>query len=94
MKCRTFVVAHEAHTFGNSVRWMLARNEDTEFAGYTVPHPSEPFLQIRVQTKGPSATELFGDSLKSLMAICDHISDTFETATEASVDVAMGEEEH
>jgi DNA-directed RNA polymerases I and III subunit RPAC2 len=47
---RTFCIGDEDHTLGNAVRHVLMQNEHVGFAGYSVPHPSEPVVQIRVQT--------------------------------------------
>ena len=35
--------------------------EEVEFAGYTVPHPSEPFMNVRVQTYAQGVVFLFID---------------------------------
>jgi len=48
---RTFAIGDEDHTLGNSLRHILMNNAKVEFAGYSVPHPSEPVVHIRVQTK-------------------------------------------
>ena len=47
---RTFAIGDEDHTLGNSLRHVLMNNAKVEFAGYSVPHPSEPVVHIRVQT--------------------------------------------
>lgn len=50
---RTFAIGDEDHTLGNALRHVLMKNQKVEFAGYSVPHPSEPVVQIRVQTAIP-----------------------------------------
>ena len=50
---RTFCIGDEDHTIGNGLRHILIQNEQVGFAGYSVPHPSEPVVQIRVQTVAP-----------------------------------------
>jgi DNA-directed RNA polymerase subunit L len=45
----TFALADEDHTLGNAIRYALNRHADVVFAGYSVPHPSEPVLNVRVQ---------------------------------------------
>ena len=57
---------------------MLARNPQTDFIGYSVPHPGEPYLNVRLQTRGPPVEEMVKDSLTALGDICDHISEVFE----------------
>lgn len=47
---RTFAIGDEDHTLGNSLRHVLMNNAKVEFAGYSVPHPSEPVVHIRIQT--------------------------------------------
>ena len=52
MTACTFAIRNEDHTLGNVIRHTLMQNEtNIEFAGYSVPHPSEPIVQIRVQTR-------------------------------------------
>lgn len=47
---RTFAIGDEDHTLGNALRHVLIQNSRIGFAGYSVPHPSEPVVHIRVQT--------------------------------------------
>jgi len=47
---RTYAIGDEDHTLGNALRHILMNNKKCEFAGYSVPHPSEPVVHIRVQT--------------------------------------------
>lgn len=42
----------EDHTLGNALRYVLVRTPKVDFAGYSVPHPAENKLHIRVQTNG------------------------------------------
>lgn len=47
---RTFAIGDEDHTLGNALRHVLASNASVAFAAYSVPHPSEPIMHLRVQT--------------------------------------------
>jgi len=47
---RTFVLGDEDHTLGNALRHVLINDARIDFAGYCVPHPSEPVVHIRVQS--------------------------------------------
>jgi DNA-directed RNA polymerase subunit L len=49
----TFVVNGEDHTLGNALRYMLMRDRSTLFCGYSMPHPSEATVNIRLQTSAP-----------------------------------------
>ncbi|KAL8429203.1 hypothetical protein ACSSS7_006733 [Eimeria intestinalis] len=46
----------ETHTLGNAVRALLIRNPDVEFAGYSVPHPTQIEMNLRIQTAGEPPT--------------------------------------
>lgn len=48
----SFQIEQEDHTLGNSLRYFINKNPDVEFCGYTIPHPSETKMNIRIQTWG------------------------------------------
>ena len=48
--CRTFIFHQENHTLGNSLRHMLLMNPRVVFCGYTIPHPAEDQMHLRIQT--------------------------------------------
>ena len=52
----TLVMLGEDHTLGNSFRYVLAKNKEVDFVGYSIPHPSEMKLNMRIQTKSQFAT--------------------------------------
>jgi DNA-directed RNA polymerase I and III subunit RPAC2 len=45
----TFVFGNEDHTLGNCLRHTLMQKRETEFCGYSVPHPYEPKMNVRLQ---------------------------------------------
>ncbi|WRT66969.1 uncharacterized protein IL334_003934 [Kwoniella shivajii] len=45
----TFCLWQEDHTLGNALRWIIMKDPDVEFCGYTAPHPSEPKIHLRIQ---------------------------------------------
>jgi DNA-directed RNA polymerase I and III subunit RPAC2 len=63
---RTFAIGNEDHTLGNALRHVLIKDPRVEFAGYSVPHPSEAVVQIRVQTVDESTT-----AVQALQEACD-----------------------
>eukprot|EP00898_Chlorokybus_atmophyticus_P003012 jgi/Chlat1/3711/Chrsp251S03866 len=85
----TFAVANEDHTLGNALRVVLNQDPRTSFCGYSVPHPSEPVLHIRLQTTGAPANEVLKDALRTLSAMCEHIKQTFQ----AKVDEASAQKQ-
>ncbi|KAG8144480.1 putative DNA-directed RNA polymerases I and III subunit RPAC2-like protein [Naja naja] len=50
--CITFVLNNEDHTLGNSLRYMIMKNPEVEFCGYSITHPSERKINFRIQTRG------------------------------------------
>ncbi|KAG8470360.1 hypothetical protein KFE25_008781 [Diacronema lutheri] len=78
----TFTLTHEDHTLGNAVRYILAKNPQVSFVGYSVPHPSEPKMNVRVQTTGVPASDVLLDSLVTLYKVADHIDQTFAAAVD------------
>jgi DNA-directed RNA polymerases I and III subunit RPAC2 len=89
---QTFCLGDEDHTLANALRHVLiedSSNTNVEFAGYSVPHPSEPMVQIRVQTMSSTTTtnqqqskHASGKSLQSacvtLFDQCQHVLDSWE----------------
>ncbi|PNY08202.1 DNA-directed RNA polymerases I, II, and III subunit RPABC1 [Trifolium pratense] len=50
------------------------------FCGYSIPHPSENRVNVRVQTTGDPACEVLKDGCQDLMLMCQHVRSTFEKA--------------
>lgn len=48
--CRTFIFHKENHTLGNALRHVLLMNPRVMFAGYSIPHPAEDQMHLRIQT--------------------------------------------
>lgn len=78
----TFALTEEDHTLANSLRFVLNKDPRVSFCGYSVPHPSENRVNIRVQTTGLPAREVLRDGLQDLMGLSDHVRVIFEKAVE------------
>jgi len=77
----SFEFLEEDHTLGNALRWMVMKNPDVEFCGYTIPHPSESKMNIRIQTyEGTTAFEALEKGFDDLMDLCDVVADKFAEA--------------
>ncbi|XP_025085110.1 DNA-directed RNA polymerases I and III subunit RPAC2-like [Pomacea canaliculata] len=76
----TFILHDEDHTLGNALRYIIMKNPEVEFCGYSVPHPSENKIHLRIQTRGTSALSVLERGLKDLSALCGHVLKTFEAA--------------
>ena len=82
---RTFCLGDEDHTLGNALRHVLMQNETVGFAGYSVPHPSEPIVQIRIQTVPPRAGQPVSEAptaLETLKVACQTLSDQCDIVME------------
>lgn len=85
---RTFAIGDEDHTLGNSLRHVLMNNAKVEFAGYSVPHPSEPVVHLRVQTAKlgnhggdndrPRAVDVLKEACETLISQCEFVIDQVE----------------
>ncbi|MCO5567295.1 hypothetical protein L7F22_020985 [Adiantum nelumboides] len=63
-------------------RRSFRRSPRVEFCGYSVPHPSENRVNIRIQTTGDPAKDVLKDALQDLMVMCQHIRKTFDIAVD------------
>ncbi|KAK9451316.1 DNA-directed RNA polymerase [Limtongia smithiae] len=79
----SFRILHEDHTLGNALRYMIMKNPSVEFCGYSIPHPSEAALNIRIQTYGEiTAIEALEKGLDDLVGLCDTVESSYRTALE------------
>ena len=81
---KTFVFLNEGHTLGNALRHVAAQHPNTEFAGYTVPHPSDPKMNLRLQTRkvagsssAVAANDVLRETAQTLKSMCEHIKASF-----------------
>jgi len=82
--CRTFIFHKENHTLGNALRHVLLMNPRVMFAGYSIPHPAEDQMHLRIQTiEDYPAQEALKQALQDLKALatiskqkfCDAVSE-------------------
>jgi DNA-directed RNA polymerase I and III subunit RPAC2 len=71
----------EDHTLGNALRYIIHKNPDVEFCGYSIPHPSEAKMNLRIQTyDGVSVYSVLEKGLEDLMNMCDVVEQKFTIA--------------
>ncbi|KAK6507002.1 RNA polymerase subunit AC19 [Arthrobotrys musiformis] len=76
--CASFQFENEDHTLGNALRWIIMKNPQVEFCGYSIPHPSEPKMNMRIQTYGEiTAKDALIKGLADLRDLCDVVTDKF-----------------
>ncbi|GMM29947.1 DNA-directed RNA polymerase core subunit [Martiniozyma asiatica (nom. inval.)] len=81
----SFQILDEDHTLGNALRYMIMKNPAVEFCGYSIPHPSENKLNIRIQTYGDcTAVEALHKGLDDLSALCTHVEEEFSEKVAAA----------
>ncbi|KAL2156475.1 hypothetical protein VTH82DRAFT_1220 [Thermothelomyces myriococcoides] len=74
----SFEFLNEGHTLGNALRYIIMKNPDVEFCAYAIPHPSEPKMNVRIQTfEGTTAIEALQKGLRDLQELCDIVTDKF-----------------
>ena len=77
--CKTFVIFDEDHTLANSLRYLIMKNPDVVFCGYSLPHPSENKVNFRIQTKqNTTALQCLEKGLENLHQLCEHVLETFD----------------
>ncbi|KFY34236.1 hypothetical protein V495_08193 [Pseudogymnoascus sp. VKM F-4514 (FW-929)] len=79
----SFEFTNEDHTLGNALRYIIMKNPNVEFCGYSIPHPSEPKMNIRIQTYEGTAFEALEKGLDDLMDLCDVVAEKFVGEREA-----------
>lgn len=80
----SFQVVDEDHTLGNALRYIIMKNPEVEFCGYSIPHPSENKLNIRIQTYGNiTAVEALHQGMDNLAELCTHVELVFSEKVEA-----------
>ena len=76
---KTYSLQNEDHTLGNALRHVLMRRPEVSFCGYTVPHPAEPKMHLRLQTVESTTTHAtLRLALEDLKALSAHIEETFD----------------
>ena len=74
----SFQILDEDHTLGNPLRYLIMKNPEVEFCGYSIPHPSEQKLHLRIQTFGRiTAIDALHKGLDDLVDLCNHVESTF-----------------
>ncbi|KAF4124133.1 hypothetical protein GMORB2_5849 [Geosmithia morbida] len=73
----SFEFIDEGHTIGNALRYIIMKNPDVEFCAYSIPHPSEPKMNIRIQTYEGTAVDALKKGLVDLQESCDVVAEEF-----------------
>ncbi|PWW80416.1 RBP11-like subunits of RNA polymerase [Tuber magnatum] len=87
----SFEIIGEDHTLGNALRYIIMKNPEVEFCGYSIPHPSEDKMNIRIQIypeywEQTRPYDALMKGLDDLADLCDHITHAFKEARDDFVD--------
>ncbi|KAI4247063.1 MAG: hypothetical protein L6R40_001728 [Gallowayella cf. fulva] len=90
----SFQFDQEDHTLGNALRYMIMKNlkyqtsaeycpisPEVELCGYSIPHPSEAKMNLRIQTyEGTTVYDALEKGFDDLMDLCDVVTTKFTAA--------------
>ncbi|GLC37687.1 hypothetical protein PLESTB_000802100 [Pleodorina starrii] len=77
----TFSIEEEDHTLANSLRFFLNKNPHVAFCGYSMPHPSEELVNLRVQTTGQiTAMQAVKAACEDVKQVCSHMRSSLAAA--------------
>jgi len=77
---KTYVFKNQGHTLGNMLRDQLLRYPEVQFAGYSIPHPGEHVMHLRIQTQpgsGIATDDVLKKALRDIMLMCNHVEELF-----------------
>ena len=74
----TFVIENEDHTMGGLLQWMLLQDQRVDFAGYTVPHPTDHKIHVRIQTTDTPAVIVLNDALTQLQHVMQDLIEKWD----------------
>ncbi|KAI8337807.1 DNA-directed RNA polymerase [Blakeslea trispora] len=74
----TFCFKQEDHTLGNALRHVVNKNPYVDFCGYSIPHPSEAKMNVRIQTTDKTtAIDALKSGLSNLYDMVAHVRETY-----------------
>jgi len=77
----SFEFSNEDHTLGNALRHIILKNPQVEFCGYSIPHPAEAKMHLRIQTYDDvNVQDVLEKGLNDLMDLCDVVVEKFTDA--------------
>lgn len=62
------------------VRQSSVTDADVEFVGYSIPHPTQPFMYLRLQTYDRPAADVLYEALTTLEEMCDTMEAKYDKA--------------
>ena len=89
----TFVIRNEDHTLGNLLRWMIMQDPEVEYCGYSVPHPSEAKIHLRIQSSnGTPAVDILNRALDKIIDLSHETISLYEAEISQWKSAGKGEQ--
>jgi DNA-directed RNA polymerase I and III subunit RPAC2 len=77
----SFLFEGETHTMGNALRQAINPNPVVQFCGYSVPHPAEEKMRIRIQAQaGANIIDIINQGLDDFAQWCGNVETDFDEA--------------
>jgi len=83
-RCATYTFNNEDHTLGNLLRTVLSGHSDVEFVGYSIPHPSESKMNLRLQTITHDTNDVLNEGLRTVQNLVKTLRASFVEAVKVS----------
>ncbi|XP_054163011.1 DNA-directed RNA polymerases I and III subunit RPAC2-like [Oppia nitens] len=85
-QCAIISLKDEDHTLANALRYIIVKNSNVKFCGYSMPHPNDNQCLIQIQTNaGFKAIDVFEKGLRDLMDVFQHMKHVFHKKHEEFV---------
>lgn len=78
--CATYTFEGEDHTLGNLLRYSLIKNPEVEFCGYSITHPSENTVNLRLQTTGRGTNDILLQGFETMQFMSEVAETKFTEA--------------
>jgi DNA-directed RNA polymerase I and III subunit RPAC2 len=76
---RTFIFEDEGHTLGSLITYVLESFPETDFCAYSIRHPSENKMYLRLKVKeGNTVEDVFKHGIQELNKMLNHVKKTFK----------------
>lgn len=79
---RTFIFEDEGHTLGSLLTYVLESFPETDFCAYSIRHPSENKIYVRLKIRdsknGNTVEDVFKRGIQELDKMLSHVRKTFK----------------
>jgi len=87
---RTFIFEDEGHTLGSILTYILESFSETSFCAYSIRHPSENKIYVRLKVKdGNSVEDIFKRGIQELNEMLNHVKKTFQVCKTLNYYIAI-----